>query len=253
MRLIAHRGASGYAPENTLASFRRALEMGASAIELDVHQTTDGELAVLHDWDLKRTARGLPPGHPARKWRRLHRARVGEMSFAALAAADVGSWFGPRFRGERIPRLADVLELAAGRAELHVELKKGSSLYPCVEARVVALLRDFGALKTAVVSSFDHAALFNARLLEPRLRLGYLLGLTTMKKALKETAALRAESLNISLRQATPRRIGLAKAQGLKVLVYTVNRAADLPRLERLGVDGVFSNYPDLPLKAENR
>ncbi|MBI5883741.1 MAG: glycerophosphodiester phosphodiesterase [Elusimicrobia bacterium] len=246
MRLIAHRGASGHAPENTLAAFRLALEMGASAIELDVHQTRDGELAVLHDWDLRRTGRGLPKGHPARSWARLRRIRVADLTFRDLSAADVGSWFAPRFSGERIPRLEDVLKLAAGRAELHVELKKGSRLYPCIEARVVDLLRRFDALKWAVVSSFDHPALFTARSLEPRLRLGYLLGMTRMKRALAEAAELRAESLNISLRQATAKRVGLARSMGLKVLVYTVNKASDLPRLEKLGVDGVFSNHPDL-------
>jgi glycerophosphoryl diester phosphodiesterase len=244
MRLIAHRGASGHAPENTMAAFRLALQMGASAIELDVHQTRDGELAVLHDWDLRRT--GLPKGRPARWWHRLRRIRVADLSFRDLSAADVGSWFAPRFSGERIPRLADVFALAAGRAEVHVELKKGSRLYPCIEARVVDLLRGFDALKWAVVSSFDHSALFTARSLEPRLRLGYLLGMTTMKRALRETAELRAESLNVSLRQATAKRVGLARAAGLKVLVYTVNKASDLPRLEKLGVDGVFSNHPEL-------
>ncbi|MBI5624420.1 MAG: glycerophosphodiester phosphodiesterase [Elusimicrobia bacterium] len=253
MRLIAHRGASGHAPENTMAAFRLALEMGASAIELDVHQTRDGELAVMHDWDLKRTGRNLPKGHPGRRWTRLGRSRVGDMTFKELSAADVGSWFGPAFRGERIPRLADVLALVAGKAELHVELKKGSGLYPCIEARVVELLRRSNALKWVVVSSFDHEALRNARLLEPRLRLGYLLGLTTMRRALRETAELRAESLNISLRQATPKRVSLARAQGLRVLVYTVDRPADALRLEGLGVYGVYSNHPELPLKAENR
>ncbi|MBI4676906.1 MAG: glycerophosphodiester phosphodiesterase [Elusimicrobia bacterium] len=239
MRLIAHRGASGHAPENTLAAFRLALEMGARAIELDVHQTKDGELVVLHDWKLKRTARGALS-------RRLGGTKLRDLPFRELGAVDVGSWFDPRFRQERVPRLEDAIRLVAGKAELHVEIKKGSSLYPGIEGGVVDLVRRFEALPWIVVSSFDHRALFAVRRQEPGLRLGYLLGMTSMRRALRETAELGAESLNISLRQAGRRRVRLAHGRGLQVLVYTVNKAADLSRLEALGVDGVYSNYPEL-------
>lgn len=232
MRLIAHRGASGHAPENTLASVSLALAMRAKAVEIDVHLTRDGALAVLHDKDLKRVA--------------SRRAKVRDLSWAELAAIDVGSWFGPGFAGERVPRLEEVMRLVAGKAELHIEIKRGSRLYPGIEGRVVDAIRDFGAEAWSVVSSFDHRALYAVRALAPGLRLGYLLGLTTMRRALRETGQLQAESLNISLRQATPRRVRLAHERGLKVLVYTVNKAKDMARVEKMGVDGVFSNYPGL-------
>ncbi len=237
MRLIAHRGASGHAPENTMAAFRLALEMGARAVELDAHQTKDGRLVVIHDGDLRRV--GRRPG------------RIAEMSWKELSSVDVGSWFSPRFRGERIPLLEDVMDLLDGSAELHLEIKSGSRLYPGIERRVVALLRRRRARETTLVSSFDHAALGAARALDRRLRLGYLLGSTPAGRAFEEIKGLSAESLNVSLAQARAPLAREAHHRGLNLLVYTVNRRRDLERLRSLGADGVFSNYPELAAAGE--
>lgn len=232
MLIIAHRGASGFAPENTLAAFRLALEMGAKAIEFDVHQASDGELVVIHDEDLARVGG--------------RRVRVRDLAAKELGLVDVGSWFGPRFSGERVPRLSELFDLAQGRAELHLELKKGSSLYPGIEERVVGFLRGRGALETTVVSSFDHKALYELRCLEPRLRIGYLLGLTRFSTAYQETSELKAESLNLGHRQVDGRVIKACHERGLKVLVYTVNALKEARRLAGIGVDGIFSNFPEI-------
>ena len=233
MQLIAHRGASAHAPENTLAAFRLALDMGAKALELDVHLTKDRELAVIHDETYKRTARRA--------------ARVRDLTYDEAARLDVGAWFdGGGFAGERLPRLPEVLELAQGRAEVNVELKAGSKLYPGIEEELVDLLQRRKAWAWAPVSSFDHAALYAVRSLDSRLRLGYLLGLTRLTTAWREMAELKAESLNLSLRQVTPKVVREAHRRGLKVLVYTVNAQKDADRLARLGVDGIFSNRPEL-------
>ncbi len=232
MKLIAHRGASAHAPENTMAAFRLALEMGARAIELDVHQTRDGRLAVIHDDDLKRVA-GL-------------RRRVRDMDWKDLASRDVGSWFAPKFAAERVPSLEEVLDLVAGRAELHVEIKAGSRRHPGIEERVVSLLKRRQARDWAVVSSFDHACLFRVRELDADARIGYLLGTTSMKRALAEIGRLRGESLHMSRSQAGPWKIARAHEAGLALLAYTVNKKKDMMRLEKMGVDGVFSNAPEL-------
>ena len=116
MLVIAHRGASGHAPENTMASFRRALEMGAKAIELDVHQTLDHHLVVAHDDDLKRC------GRDKRRLKALH--------WEEAADVDVGTWFDKCFAAERLPRLEDVYDLLPSSVELHVEIKHGSRVYP---------------------------------------------------------------------------------------------------------------------------
>ena len=235
MLVIAHRGASGHAPENTPAAFRRAFEMGARAVEFDVHQTLDHELVVAHDDDLKRCG-----GGDKRRLKSLHWEDAGKV--------DVGSWFAPRFSCERIPRLSDVFDLAPPQAELHLELKHGSSVYPGIEERVVDFLRRRGARARTVVSSFDHEALYSVRSLDERVRLGYLLGLTSVKAAFREMKDLSAESLNLGVRQATARVVKSAHDRGFKILVYTVNAPAERDRLAGLGVDGIFSNYPELDL-----
>ncbi|MDE2039989.1 MAG: hypothetical protein KGO96_01385 [Elusimicrobia bacterium] len=232
MLLIAHRGASGYAPENTLAAFRLALDLGARAVELDIHQTRDGELVVIHDDDLKRVGR--------------LKARIAELSAGELAAVDVGSWFSPRFASERAPTLSQAMDLVAGRAELHVELKHGSRRYPGIERRLVELIERRAAWKETLISSFDHPALFAVRALDKRARIGYLLGLTGMRKAYREMRALGAESLNLSLRQAGADLARKLHARGLKGLVYTVNTREQLSRVASRGYDGAFTNFPDL-------
>lgn len=232
MRLIAHRGASGHAPENTLGAIRLALEMGAKAVEFDVHQTRDHRLVVIHDDDLKRTGR--------------RKALVRQHDFDELRDVDLGSWFDPRFSSERLPALEQVFELCDGAAELHLEIKRGSSLYPGIEERVVDLIQHRKAWERTVVSSFDHAALYLVRSLDSRVRIGYLLGLTPTRVAWRETRELKAESLNLSLRQANARVLREAHARGLKVLVYTVNTQREASRLAKLGVDGIFTNFPEL-------
>ena len=232
MRLIAHRGASGHAPENTMAAFRLALEMGAQAVEFDVHQTKDHELVVLHDVDLKRVA--------GRK------AQVRDLTWKELSQVDVGSWRDRAFAAERVPRLSDVYDLIQGKAELHLEIKKGTSLYPGIEERVVDLIQKRKAWAATVVSSFDHAALYLVRWLDARARLGYLLGLTPMRTAYREMAEIKAESLNLSVRQVDAGKVRACHEKGLKVLVYTPNERKALDRLDKMGVDGVFCNFPEL-------
>ncbi|MBI3289737.1 MAG: glycerophosphodiester phosphodiesterase [Elusimicrobia bacterium] len=234
MLVIAHRGASGHAPENTLAAFRLALEMGAKAIELDVHQTLDHELVVAHDDDLKRCGRD--------------RRRLKSLHWEEASAIDVGSWFDKRFSSERLPRLEDVYALLPPSVELHVEIKHGSSVYPGIEERVVDLIHKRGALERTLVSSFDHEALYSVRSLDEKVRIGYLLGLTTLKTAFVEMKDIAAESLNLSVRQTLARTAKAARDRGYKILVYTVNTPMERDRLSKLGVDGIFCNYPELDL-----
>jgi glycerophosphoryl diester phosphodiesterase len=234
MLVIAHRGASGHCPENTMAAFKRALEMGAKAIELDVHQTLDHQLVVCHDNDLRRT------GRDRRLLKNLH--------WDEARTVDVGSWFGKEFSAERLPLLSEVYDLLPAHVELHIEIKKGSSLYPGIEERVVDLLHKRGASARTLISSFDHEALYSVRSLDAKTRLGYLLGLTRLPVAFKEMEELGAESLNLSARQVTARAIRAAKDRGYKVYIYTVNAPADRDKFSRLGADGIFSNYPELDL-----
>lgn len=234
--LIAHRGASGYAPENTLAAFAKALEIGAESIEFDVQQTKDGELVVIHDIDLRRVA-------GARRF-------VGKMSWYDLSQWDVGSWFDPRFKGERVPRLQDLLDLVERKGrliELQLEIKDGRKPYEGIEKRILDLLRSRPQWEgKVVISSFNHGALRRVRELDPHIRLGYLVGLTRRPKAIKEVEALRCESVHLSRRQVDRYWVEAIRKSGRKTFVYTVNDRAELERMRALGVDAIFTNFPDI-------
>ncbi|MBI4425663.1 MAG: glycerophosphodiester phosphodiesterase [Elusimicrobia bacterium] len=231
--LIAHRGASGYAPENTLASFELALKLGAGAIEFDVQQTKDGRLVVIHDPDLKRVA-GV-------------RRRIGSLTYLELSQHDVGAWFDAKYRGERVPLLEELLDLAQGRAELHLEIKNGTRPYPGIEERIVNLLRRRREWDgRVIISSFNHETLYLVRALDGSARLGYLVGLTRRAEALKEAAELGCESVHMSARQVDRAWVESLHERGRKLLVYTVNEPKDYERLRGLGVDAVFTNFPDL-------
>ncbi|PIR15018.1 MAG: hypothetical protein COV48_16740 [Elusimicrobia bacterium CG11_big_fil_rev_8_21_14_0_20_64_6] len=232
MLVIAHRGASGHAPENTMASFLQALAMGAPAIELDVHQTLDHELVVAHDDDLKRCGRD--------------RRRIKNAHWSDISGLDVGAWFDKSFTGERLPRLEDVFDILPPAVQLHIEIKRGSAVYPGIEERVVDMIHKRGALARTLVSSFDHSALYSIRSLDEKMRIGYLLGLTTLKTALREMKELDAESLNLSVRQTLARTVKAVHDRGCKIFVYTVNTPVERDRLNKLGVDGIFCNYPEL-------
>jgi glycerophosphoryl diester phosphodiesterase len=230
MQVIAHRGASAFAPENTLSAFKRALEMGAKAIEFDVHQTSDGELVVIHDPILKRLA--------GKSW------RIKDIPWQKLSTVDVGRWFSADFAGEKVPRLEEVFDLVGDRAELHIEIKSGSSVYPGIEQRVVEAVNRRGLAGQSVLSSFDHRALHRLRALDKKLSLGYLLGWKAMLDAFKEMALLDCETFNISVSQATKIKVRESHSRGFRVLVYTVTTPQQVSKLKVLGVDGIFANDP---------
>lgn len=232
MQLIAHRGASAHAPENTLASFSRALKMGAKAIELDIALSRDGELVVLHDADLKRVAGKL--------------GRVDKFSAKELKMTDVGSWFSSEFFGEGVPSLTDVFDLVKKKAALHIEIKGGCRFYPKIEEKLARLLRREDSSHGSLISSFDHEALYHFRRLDKKAHIGYLLGRTSLTRAFREISEIGAESLNLDLRQVNEKIVSDCHERGLKVLVYTVNARRELSRLEKMGVDGIFTNYPEL-------
>jgi glycerophosphoryl diester phosphodiesterase len=232
MEFIAHRGASAHAPENTLASFKKALEMGASAIELDIALSLDGRLVVIHDADIKRVA-----GKPG---------RVENFTAAELKKTDVGSWFEKKYCDQGVPTLADVFQLVKNQATLHVEIKGGCGFYPGIEEKLSRLLKHLDPFHASLVSSFDHEALYHFRKLDKKARIGYLLGRTPLPRAFLEIAEIGAESLNLDLKQVNSKIISECHKRDLKVLVYTVNTRRDFSRLKKMGVDGVFSNFPEL-------
>ena len=228
--IIAHRGASAEAPENTLAAFDRAVALGAGMIECDVHQSRDGQPVILHDFTLRRTA-GL-------------RRHVRSLTLAELRQCDVGRWFHPRYAGERIPTLTELLAHLKGRVQINLEIKRGSPYYPQIEERVVRAIEAAGAAAATLISSFDGAAMSRVRAASRRVRLGVLVTRGGLG-AIRQAVALKAVTLHVSARGITPRLLAQAHAAGLLVYAYTVDRELEMRRLVLMGADGLFTNHPE--------
>jgi glycerophosphoryl diester phosphodiesterase len=218
---FGHRGAAGHEPENTLRSVRRALELGADGVEVDV-RLADGRLVVIHDATLQRTTNG--------------RGRVAGKSFDYLRTLDAG-------QGERIPTLDEVFETVDRRAVLNIELKGKGAAAP-VAAMIDAHVKRGCPEEKILVSAFDHGQLADIKRRRPQTRVGALLDKAPCDLA-RIAGDLEAWSVNPSLRRVTPAFVERAHQLGLKVIVYTVNEAADLARMEAMGVDGVFSDFPE--------
>ncbi len=224
---VAHRGASRYAPENTLAAFRLALDHGAPAVEGDVHRTADGHVVVIHDDTVDRTTDG--------------RGAVAGYTLEALRRLDAGRWFGPQFAGERIPLLDEVLEVLRGRALLTLEIKNGPTFYDGIERQVLDALCRHGMEDDALVMSFDHASVQTLRGLSPRVATGILYAARLIDGP-AAAAAAGADALCVHWSFATEDVVAQAHRAGLSVFVWTVDDEAALRRCLAAGVDGITSN-----------
>ncbi|TBR21649.1 glycerophosphodiester phosphodiesterase [bacterium] len=233
MKLIAHRGASGTHPENTMAAFKAAWKAGVTAFEFDVQRAKDGTLVVVHDDTLERTG-----GDPR---------AVRDLTAAQLKALDAGSWFDATFRGERIPTLEEVAVAAPASCELQLEIKQADPVYEGIERDVLAFLDARPALKArTAVSSFHHDTLLSLRRLDAKVRIGLLPGKLPIDPSFALAAELSAESMHVNLERLTPEWSARAKAAGLKLYVYTIVKPEQAARAAALGADGVFSNFPDI-------
>lgn len=227
--IVAHRGASAVAPENTLAAFRAAVELGADAIELDVQRTADGHVIIMHDPMLDRTTNGRGP--------------VADRSLRSIKALDAGSWFGPAFAGERVPTLEEAVNLVGGRLGLLVEIKQGPRFDETVEAAVVQVLQQRpGAYE---VSSFDHFSVLRTKALAPELPCGILFE-ARLIDPFGAAALARADALHLYWTLITPDFVPEAHRRGHMVVAWTVNDEEAMTRLADSGVDAIVTDRPDL-------
>ncbi len=228
---IAHRGAAGTRPELTEPAFVRALELGVDMIELDVQLTRDGELVVLHDRQLGRTVSGS--------------GAVREQTLAMLQALDAGSWFDARWAGARVPALAEVLALTAGRAALNVEIKSPAPDWEATAAALLTLLERAGRLDETIISSFDHGALAAVRARSRAARLGVLWHTADLEGMWAAAAQFEAVAVHPLWGLVDADIIAAARRRGLAVNVWTVNDSDAIAELVRAGVDGIISDFPE--------
>jgi glycerophosphoryl diester phosphodiesterase len=223
---IGHRGAMGHSPENTLASINMALTLGAQFIEVDVYHV-EGELVVFHDNRLERTTNGV--------------GYIDEQSLAYLSTLDAGE-------GQRIPTLSEVCELIRGQACINIELKGAHTAAP-VAKFIEHLVAQGWHYSAILVSSFNHQELLTLKQLNPQILLAVLIYGIPIDYA-KFAEDLGAYAINPSIEFINQALVDDAHARNLKVYAYTANHPADIEKMQQLGVDGVFSNYPERVLAA---
>jgi glycerophosphoryl diester phosphodiesterase len=231
--IFAHRGASGNAPENTMAAFRLAVEQGCEAIELDVQLTRDGEAVICHDHFLNRTTNGS--------------GLIKDYTLAELQRLDAGGWFGETFAGERIPSLDEFLSfIAKTNVTVNIELKNLPIAYEHIERKVVELIHKHGMAEKVILSSFDHYSLAIAAKLDSSLKLGVLFA-TRLIEPWKYVARLpfAAYSIHPHFSFVDEEYVKECHNLGFKVIAYTVDDTDWYKHYRRFGIDGIFSNYPE--------
>lgn len=238
-KIFAHRGASAYAPENTLAAFDLAQRLGADGIELDVQFTKDGEVVVIHDETIDRTGTGK--GHV-----RVHTlAELKKLSFHNRME---------QYRGEQIPTLREVLDLVKdGDMEVNIELKTGIFWYPGIEEKTIEIVREAGMEDRVIYSSFNHYSIRKIRELSPAAETAYLFSdvILDVERYAKETGTdgLHPAVYHMDMSDHMDR----YKDSGLKVRIWTVNDQRDMERFIKEGFEAVITNYPDIALDVRER
>ena len=235
--VIAHRGARGLAPENTMAAFQGAVDVGADAIELDVRLTKDGHVVVIHDRRLERTTTG--------------RGNVGSCTLGELKSLDAGSWFDPGFRGERIPTLEEVFNALPGEFPIYVEMKaRGHGAWP-LASEVIGLVGRYSRWNSTMVASFNPLAMAYVRTAEPRIIRGYIW-------SSRHPLPLRARWLSplVNPHWLAPDRRTLtegvlvkAHALGRAVAAWDMDASADMRRLKEMGLDAAVTDHPEALLR----
>ena len=222
--VIAHRGASGYLPENTLPAYERAVAQNADMIEIDLHRTCDGAIVVAHDADLT----GLGG-----------RGEIADATLSQVRALDAGG-------GERVPTLDEVLDGFGTRIPFNLEIKRGRRAeYPGLEAVTLEAVERRGLLGLTLFSCFHDGVLERLRRQSATARIGFLLSPRDPARPIERARAVGAEALHPWAGLATRDLIEAAHAEGLAVYPYTVDAEDDMRRLLDLGVDGLFTNFPD--------
>ncbi len=233
-QFIAHRGASAYAPENTLVAFKKAVSMGARWIELDVMLSKDGEAFVFHDETLKRTTNGT--------------GKFGHVNADYIQSLDAGSWFSKIFVNEPVPTLKSVLMwIAEHEISVNIEIKP----FPgCAQETALATLQAIHRYwphhgDRLLISSFDIEALRFCRQFEPEIKMGLLLN-KWQEDSLLCAKELNCISIHLNKKITSLPRVKQLKKSDFSVCVYTVNSKREAERFLQWGVDAVFTNYPDI-------
>lgn len=226
--LTGHIGAAGHAPENTISSIQKALSLHVDRVEVDVQQSSDGVVVLMHDVTLQRTTNA--------------KGKVKSFTYAELQQLDAGSKFSSAFKGEKIPTLEDAFACINGKAVFVIELKKGNEYYPQIVANVVRLIQKYDAYKWCIIHSFEDKILQDVHALDPAIALHSVVA-TRRSKHLLSMPYLT--EISIYHKFLTPKWLKKIHSMGKKVNVWTVNTPEDIQKMREMQVDGIISNFPD--------
>ncbi|WP_458119300.1 glycerophosphodiester phosphodiesterase [Paenibacillus sp. Z6-24] len=227
----AHRGASGYCPENTMAAFRKSLELGATGIETDVQMTRDGRLVLIHDESVQRTTGQA--------------GEIKDLTYRQIMELDAGSWYSSEFAGERIPTLGQLLDwIEPTGMMLNIELKNNLEPYEGMEEKVIAAVRKRGLSQRVIISSFNHYSLVTCKRIAPEIRTA-ILYVENLFEPWKYARSIGASALHPYYRFMNDRMVQQASEQGAIYNPFTVNDPSEMRELIRMGASGIITDYPD--------
>ncbi len=235
--VIAHRGASAYYPENTIPSFEGAIAMGADMTELDVQLTADKEVAVFHDEKISRCTNG--------------RGRIADYDLASLKKLDAGKWFDKKFKNTSIPQLAEVLAVCKNRIAVNIEIKTEAvdkSIAGGIEEKCLQMVEQYGMKKHVVFSSFDPRAILHLKQIDPTAPVAVLFEKKLYGSRLPSDIirSLHADAFNCSASELNKKWLTDLRANNIPVNIYTVNDEKKMKQYLSMGVNGIFTNKPDI-------
>jgi len=238
--IIAHRGASGIAPENTLSAVKKAMDAGADIIEIDVHLTKDRQLVVMHDETVDRTTNGT--------------GKIKDLTLKEIKALDAGEWFSKEFGGEIAPTLEEVLKLIAGKHKLLIEIKPTWTGDFETEKQVLGYVMAHDAASWCIIQSFDNKVLENVRELDKSIEIHKLAILNIPVLPLHYDSRMRWgsflkykqwSSLSVYHKGLNKNKIRRIQDRGQKVFAWTVNDFKDMDEMIAMGVDGIITDFPE--------
>lgn len=239
IKIIAHRGGSNLAPENTMAAFQNALKLGVDMIEIDIEQTIDSVVVVIHDTKVDRTTNG--------------KGKVDSLTYSYIKTLDAGSWYDSRFKGEKISTLEEVLQAVNGKATVLIEIKSGDELYPGIEKRTVEAIQHFNAHSWTIVQSFNKKTVERVKILDNKIVTYYLLGRNFMsyyhslqvKNKKNKNQEFLYDGIAVHYSMLNAASVDSLKQVGLGVFTWTVDEEDDMTKMIEFGVDGIITDSPD--------
>lgn len=238
---IAHRGAAAYTPENTKSSILKAMELGSKYIEIDVHMTKDGKVVAIHDATIDRTSNG--------------KGKVFDYTYKELKKFDYGSWFDPKFKGENLPTLTDVLAITRTKSIVIIEVKYGAEQYPQIEEKIIKTVKQLGLSKNVILKSFSYQILNRFEKLAPNIERLYCTfwgnDYLTIDNFLRLSGIFENASFNylqVHKYFLSKSLIEKAHKKGIKVVVWDVHDKESMREFVEMGVDFIETDNPDYVL-----